>query len=182
MNTVYKLRVELIYSEPTIWREFYVDGKMLLPNFHIAIQVVMGWKNAHLHQFIHNRTFYGMPDPYDELDTVDYQKIKLSDLLIKKGDQFIYEYDFGDSWAHTITLQNIEVHRKIAQLPYCDKGERACPPEDCGGIPGYENLIRVLSDPKDEEYEDMMMWLGGNYDPKTFDLDTVNKALKLNFK
>ena len=182
MSKIYKLRIELIDSEPKIWREFYIDSNILLPDLHIAIQVVMGWEDAHLHQFVHNRTFYGMPELYDELGTVDYQNIKLSKLLTKKNDKLIYEYDFGDSWEHKIQLENIETDITLPQLPYCKNGKMACPPEDCGGIPGYENLVSVLSNPKNEGYESMIMWLGGKYDPKVFDLDLVNEEMRLNFK
>ena len=88
----------------------------------------------------------------------------------------------GDGWQHRITLEAIGADRELPQLPYCEKGKMACPPEDCGGIPGYENLVRTISNPKDEEYESTMMWLGRQYDPKMFDSDMVNRKLELNFK
>jgi len=182
MKAIYKIRIELIYSEPLIWREFYVEANTLLPEFHEIIQIIMGWENAHMHQFIHDRNFYGMPDPYDELGTIDYQDVKISDLLTKKKEALIYEYDFGDSWEHKIVLKSIEETVGFNQLPYCEKGKMACPPEDCGGIPGYENLVRVLSNPEDEEYEDMIMWLGGKYNAELLEIDKINKNLKLNFR
>ena len=182
MNKIYRLRIELIGSRPTIWRKFYVPKRILLPDLHNVIQSVMGWEDAHLHQFIHNGKFYGIPDPYGELGISDHGNIKLSELLAKKNDKLIYEYDFGDGWQHRITLEAIGADRELPQLPYCEKGKMACPPEDCGGIPGYENLVRTISNPKDEEYESTMMWLGRQYDPKMFDSDMVNRKLELNFK
>jgi hypothetical protein len=177
MSSIYKLRINLIDSLPPVWRNFYVKSDIVLSDLHHIIQIVMGWDSTHMNQFIHNQTFYGMPDPYDELETIDYRNIKLEDLLSKEGDQMIYEYDFGDNWEHRLTLKGVITDTNFPQIPYCEKGEKACPPEDCGGIPGYENLIRILSNTKNQEYEDMIMWLGREYDPNEFNLSIINSKL-----
>ena len=90
---------------------------------------------------------------------------------------FHYEYDFGDSWEHKILLEKIFPFDNKMALPVCIKGKRACPPEDCGGIWGYEEFLKTISDPKHPEYEDMLEWLGGEFDPEEFDLEGINGDL-----
>ena len=92
---------------------------------------------------------------------------------------FVYEYDFGDSWEHRIIVEKIlDPDPAAAGLAQCLAGERACPPDDCGGAFGYANLLEIIMDPKHEEYEEMMEWLGGNFDPEAFHRDTTNQCLK----
>jgi len=177
MSTIYQLRISLVDSLPPIWRQFYIHSDVLLSDLHHIIQIIMGWENSHLHQYKHNNTFYGIPDDYDELGTIDDRNIKLEDLSLKKGDFFFYEYDFGDGWKHRIELKSINDNIDLPQIPYCEKGNKACPPEDCGGIFGYENLIKILSNPKDEEYKEIKMWLGRDYDPEEFNLSIINSRL-----
>ena len=107
----------------------------------------------------------------------DETKYKLSQLLKKEKDSLIYEYDFGDSWEHKILLEKILPDDGKTVLPVCIKGKRACPPEDCGGIWGYEELLGTISDPKHPDYEDMLEWLGGEFDPDEFDLEELNGDL-----
>ena len=118
---------------------------------------------------------FGDPSLDEDFDTVDYRKIKLSAMLKKEKDTMKYEYDFGDSWEHTILLEKIlPVDSKI-KYPVCIAGEMNCPPEDCGGAWGYADLLEILKDPKHEEYENIIEWLGDDFDPKEFDLEEVNK-------
>jgi hypothetical protein len=169
-DTIYQIKISLIGVKPPIWRTVLVPGDLGLAAFHEVIQVAMGWTDSHLHQFTAKDKFYGVPDE-------DESKYKLSQLLTKERDSLIYEYDFGDSWEHKILLEKILPYDTNTALPVCIKGKRACPPEDCGGIWGYEELLEIISDPKHTEYESMLEWLGGEFDPEEFDLEDINEDL-----
>lgn len=179
MNTekVYELKITLKESKPSIWRRVLVNSEVLLPNLHIIIQTTMGWDNTHLHHFIDKRTIYSKPDEDDEIPSVDYGDITLDMLLIKEKDSIDYEYDFGDCWEHEITLEKI-LNKEVGKAyPECIDGENSCPPEDCGGIWRYEELLEIISNPKHEEYDEMMEWLGKDFDPGEFNKEEVNELL-----
>lgn len=139
----------------------------------------MGWEGGHLHQFEHNRMFYGPKSPYFDEDVTDfvYDKVKLTSLLKAEKEKLIYTYDFGDNWDHTILLEKVLPAEAGVKYPLCIKGVNNCPPEDCGGVWGYASMLEILQDPKHEEYEDTISWVGENFDPKHFDIDAVNKKL-----
>ena len=176
-RSIYQIKISLIGVKPPIWRTVLVSSDIGLGAFHDVIQVAMGWTNSHLHQFIANQGFYGIPDDDFELEMEDETKYKLSQLLKKEKDTITYEYDFGDSWEHKILLEKILPDDGKSVLPVCIKGKRACPPEDCGGIWGYEELLETISNPKHPDHEDMLEWLGGEFDPEEFDLEEVNGDL-----
>jgi hypothetical protein len=177
LKSIYQIKIALIGVKPPIWRTVLVPDNLKLGAFHNVIQVAMGWTDSHLHQFIANRVFYGIPDDDYELEMEDETKYKLSQLLKKEKDSLIYEYDFGDSWEHKILLEKILPDDGKTVLPVCIKGKRACPPEDCGGIWGYEELLETISDANHPDHEDMLEWLGGEFDPEEFDLEQINKDL-----
>ena len=177
LKSIYQIKISLIGVKPPIWRTVLVASNIDLEIFHGVIQLAMGWTDSHLHQFIANNVFYGIPDDDFELEMEDESKYKLSQLLSKEKDTLIYEYDFGDSWEHKILLEKILPFDTKTVLPVCIKGKRACPPEDCGGIWGYEELLETISDPKHPDHEDMLEWLGGDFDPDEFDLEEINEDL-----
>ena len=125
----------------------------------------MGWENDHLYQFVKGKIFYSP----DYATDVEYEKIKISDLLKKEKDKILYEYDFGDSWEHDILLEKILPDDKKFKSPVCIEGKMACPPEDCGGVWGYSELLEILKHPDHEEYEEYTEWIGGDFDPDHFD-------------
>lgn len=180
-NKTYQVKITLKGSKPSIWRQVLIPSDLSLPDFHKVIQTTMGWTNSHLHQFIKNRTYYApkMPDDifWDEADNVDYSKLKISDLLKKEKEKIIYEYDFGDGWEHEIVLEKIEDDAMNKKDVTCLKGKNSCPPEDCGGIWGYYDMLEILKDPDHEEYEDYSEWLGVDFDPTYFDIEEVNEML-----
>ena len=180
---IYQIQIALKRSKPKIWRRILAPSDLLLPDLHKIIQTTMGWTNSHLHQFIKDQTFYVRKTEEDmfweDLDNVDYSNIKISDLLKKEKDKIIYEYDFGDGWEHDIILEKIDPDIKYKDLPVCIAGKNHCPPEDCGGVWGYEDLLYILKNPDHEDYEDYMEWLGGDFDPKYFNKNEVNEMLKL---
>jgi hypothetical protein len=179
---VYQIKIELDEITPTIWRRVQIDSKILLPELHNILQIVMGWTNSHLHQFIKDDQFYTMKldDDYywDEMDNIDYKNIPVSQLLAKEGDTIVYEYDFGDSWEHIITLEKVLLNSHPQHLPICLDGEMACPFEDCGGAWGYQDILDVFKKPRSKEYKNFIKELGADFDPNFFNKDQINKLLK----
>ena len=180
-RTIYQLKVTLENIKPPIWRRILVPSNINLGQFHIVLQIAMGWTNSHLHQFSSGRTMYGMAD--DDmgvdfgLDLEDETQYQLSDLLTQEKSSLKYEYDFGDGWSHKILLEKKLTYDQAIKLPSCVKGKRACPPEDCGGVWGYEELLEVLKDPEHPEYEEMLEWLGDDFAPEEFNLEETNRRL-----
>ena len=178
-DEVYQLGIKLLGTDPPIWRMFAVPSGISLPKLHDVIQIVMGWWDSHLHQFRVGETRYGEPDPVEpwDDDMINERRVKLRDLLHEQGATICYEYDFGDGWEHELKLTKVGPPEEGVRYPICLAGERNCPPEDCGGIYGFAELLEVIADPKHEEHESMMEWLGGGYDPEKFDVDVVNGRL-----
>jgi len=178
---IYQLKVTLREIRPPIWRRLQVSGEVTLARLHDALQVAMGWTDSHLHQFRVGREVYGIPDPED-LDwgppVRDERRVKLSSVLRAEKARMVYQYDFGDNWEHDVRVEKILPADPSTELPVCLTGKRACPPEDCGGPWGYENLLRVVSDPEDPEHEEMLEWLGGPWDPEDFEPAVVNELLR----
>ena len=179
---IYQVQISLKGSRPRIWRRLLVPSDTLLSDFHMIIQTAMGWTNSHLHQFVKDQTYYTVKmedDTYwNDYDNIDYKGLKISDLLSKGKENMIYEYDFGDGWEHKIVLEKILPFDEKIKYPVCTAGKMNCPPEDCGGIWGYYNMLEVLQNPEDEEYEDYSEWLGDDFDPEYFDKDQVNRMLQ----
>jgi hypothetical protein len=178
---IYQIQIALRGFKPKIWRRILVQSDLLLNELHRIIQTTMGWTNSHLHQFIKDKTYYKMHHPDDdfwgEMNDVDYKKIKISDLLKNEKDKIVYEYDFGDSWEHDVILEKILPFDEKFKYPICLKGMMHCPPEDVGGIWGYENMLEILQQPEHEEYDSYIEWLGGEFRPEDFDIDEVNDML-----
>ncbi|MCC5915676.1 MAG: plasmid pRiA4b ORF-3 family protein [Balneolaceae bacterium] len=175
----YQIRLELAGSKPKIWRKLIIPADMLLSDLHKVIQTTMGWTNSHLHHFIKGRVFLEPPIDDDFLDSVgiDYTGYTVDNLLEKKNDKIRYEYDFGDGWEHIITLEKV-VNNVDGELPVCTGGALNCPPEDVGGIWGFQEFKKALKNPSHPEHEEYKEWVGEHYDPEYFDLDEVNEMLK----
>ncbi len=172
---VYQLKVTLKGTQPPVWRRIQVHANVTLHRLHLILQATMSWKNYHLYRFEIAGTEYGDPDP--EVDFTDSRKTRLGKVVTGENTRFIYEYDFGDGWNHEILIEKIFPAESTGQYPVCLAGERTCPPEDCGGIGGYADLLRIISGPKNKRYKEMMDWLGGPFDPEEFDIVRVNRAL-----
>lgn len=177
---IYQLKITLSDSRPPIWRRVEVEGSISLGQLHGVIQIVMGWTNSHLHQFIADGTSYGMVGP--ELDDwgmemLDENKITLEQIASGVGVKFGYEYDFGDGWEHLIQVEQVKEPEADIFYPICLAGKRACPPEDVGGIWGYEDFLKALQDRNHPEHEEYLQWIGGRFDPEYFNLEAVNRIL-----
>lgn len=168
---VYQLKISLLDTDPPVWRRVLVKSNTSLEKLHDIIQDSMGWEDCHLHAFDINRVSYGPEEENDE-------SIVLSDLIEKEKQKFQYTYDFGDSWEHKIVVEKILPIEKGKKYPICIDGENACPPEDCGGLPGYYSLLEAIEDPKNPEHEEMLEWIGTDFNPSSFNLKEINKRLK----
>ncbi len=175
-----QLKITLNGSRPPIWRRVQVPGDITLAKLHRVIQAVMGWYDSHLHQFIVGKTYYGVPslDEFSELELKDERKVRLDQVLSKLKQKMVYEYDFGDGWEHDIVLEKVLPLDSNTRYPVCLEGARACPPEDCGGVGGYENFLEAIRDPDHEEHDEYLGWIGGEFDPEEFDIVLANRELK----
>jgi hypothetical protein len=175
---VYQLKITLQGSKPPVWRRILVPGNLTLDKLHDVLQVAMGWEDYHLHQFIADDVSYSTPDPEDWVEVSDERKVRLNRLLKEPGQSLLYEYDFGDSWEHTVLLEEIIKSEQMLLHPVCIAGKQACPPEDSGGIWGYEQFQEAIRDPKHPEHKEMKAWIGGGFNPEAFDLVSVNAQLQ----
>ncbi|MFF0389850.1 plasmid pRiA4b ORF-3 family protein [Kitasatospora sp. NPDC004615] len=179
-DPVYQLRIELAdVEQPAVWRRVQVPARFRLDRLHLVVQTAMGWQDCHLHAFDVKGVNYGPPS--SELDFVDETAAAL-DALVKEGDFLNYTYDFGDSWEHRILVERQVVAEAGHHYPLCVDGAGACPPEDCSGAGGYDDLKQALSDPSHPEREDLLSWLGletaAGFDPTRFDLHRTNQRLR----
>ena len=179
-NQIFQLKVTLKNSKPPIWRRVQVRSDTRLDQMHQIIQAIMGWWDYHLHQFIIFNKYFGVPhnDYLGFMDMNDETQYRLDDFFSEEGIKCIYEYDFGDSWEHVLLLEKIQTTEEGVHYPVCIKGKRACPPEDVGGIWGYEDFLEAIQNPEHEEHEMYIEWIGDEFDPEAFDLDDINKTLR----
>lgn len=173
-STIYRLKITLEGIKPPIWRRVEV-ADCSLAKLHGIIQDCMGWTNSHLHVFQVSGDQIGDPEFLD----VDQssRKVKLSHLVAEGTKKFRYTYDMGDNWEHVILIEKAIPKEADVRYPRCTEGERACPPDDCGGVWGYPEFLAAISDPKHPEHEERLEWIGGKFDPEEFDLKATNKLL-----
>jgi len=174
----YQIKVTLRGARPPIWRRLQVPAAIRLSSLHDVLQITMGWEDDHLHQFTHERRLFGVPDGEGLLPTLDEAGVSLDTLLRAPKEKLVYEYDFGDSWEHVVSLEAVVPHDPEVRLPRCTGGRRACPPEDVGGIWGYEEMLAALEAPDDPDNQERLEWLGDGFDPTYFDADAVNADLR----
>ena len=178
---IYQIQIALQGFQPKIWRRILIDPETSLHEFHIILQVTMGWTNSHLHQFIAGDMIYtdidDTDDLWDDLGQTDYKGVRLDEVLKKEKDSIVYEYDFGDGWMHDIMLEKILPPDAAQTLPYCLAGSMNCPPEDCGGVAGYSEYLKIRLDPKHKEHASVVEWLGEDFDPEYFNVGEINENL-----
>lgn len=176
-----QLKVTLRGARPPIWRRCLVPTDATLAELHRVLQIAMGWLDGHLHQFRRGSTYYGVPDPEFPPGREDERRVRVSQVLRSPKDKMIYEYDFGDGWEHEVVLEKLGQSETGQRYPRVIAGKRACPPEDCGGVGGYDHLLEVLANPKHPEHGELMEWCGGEIDPDFFDLEDTNEAMAIEF-
>jgi hypothetical protein len=176
---VYQIKVGLRGSKPPIWRRLEVPADISLARLHTVIQIAFGWGDSHMHVY---------ETPYGDFGTADADlghrsdtRVTLEQVAPAVRSKLRYTYDFGDDWDHDILVEKVLDQNGTTPYPRCTGGRRAAPPDDCGGILGYTELVEVLSDPTDEEHKDRLEWLGlddaAEFDPETFDAQAVTRAL-----
>jgi len=184
-SQAYRFRITLRQVAPTIWRQIEVPANYSLWDLHVAIQDAMGWQDYHLHEFKFPQpdsghvVEVGIPDP-DLPPGADSilpgWKHRVSEFFRGPGARAEYDYDFGDGWEHDVVLEAVVPQVRGAKYPRCSGGDRACPPEDCGGPDGYARMLEIILNPQHEEFESMLTWLGRGFDVEAFDASVIKFA------
>ncbi|MGE5357493.1 MAG: plasmid pRiA4b ORF-3 family protein, partial [Bacteroidales bacterium] len=173
------IKVTLDGIEPPIWRRLVVSASNTLERLHAILQAALGWTNSHLHVFEVEDERIGTPYELDDLHAIYTRSdriIHVGDLVDRGVTRFAYTYDFGDGWRHTVEIEEVQARDHGSSLR-CTAGARACPPEDCGGVGGYERLLEALFDPRHEQFAELRAWVGPGFEPERFDLREVNDRL-----
>ncbi len=175
-NQIVRLKITLNDIKPVIWRRVEVPLTTSLLALHGVIQAVMLFENYHLFDFVTGtrgaETRYTISDPHDDLadddfgDTMDASKTELGQLIEAGVKRLTYTYDFGDNWEHTILIEAVAAADPTLSYPRFIEGANRAPPEDVGGIPGFENFLSVMAKPKHPEHADIKQWYGRTFDPK----------------
>lgn len=179
---IYQLKIALRDIKPPIWRRVQTKD-CSLGKLHDIIQACMGWQECHLHLFEIAGEEFGDPEQWpkefeEDKDTLDEHRTKLSQIAGHSIKKFSYVYDMGDGWHHTIQIEKTLPTVAGVHYPRCITGKRACPPEDCGGPWGYGDFVAAINDPQHERHEELLDWIGGEFDPEAFDIDAINEELK----
>lgn len=175
---IYQIKVTLKHFSPPIWRRVLVPADITFAQLHDVTQVVMGWTDSHLHEFTVGDLHIGVPHPDNYYPVKSERRVRLNEIVSREKFRFSYQYDFGDDWQHEILIEKVLPPDPQQQLPLCIKGKRACPPEDVGGVWGYGDFLDAIRDPNHPEHDDMVEWIGGDFDPEAFDLEEVNPLLR----
>ena len=180
MAKIFQIKISLKNTKPPIWRRIKIDAATDLETFHYILQDVMGWTNSHLFEFTTSdkKRFSIVNDEFEDYeDTTEASEVTLQQVLKRKGSKLTYIYDFGDWWEHQILLEE-QTNGPELEIPICITGKKACPPEDCGGLWGYYDMLEVIKDKKHVEHKEMLEWLGSDFDPDHFDKNEVNGLLE----
>ena len=176
---VYDLTVDLLQITPRVWRRVLVPEWITLAQLHQVVQIAMGWTDSHLHQFVIAGARYGIPDDdWPEVEFIDDRLAVLGSCVGSSVREFVYEYDFGDGWTHSVRVEATPPMDDLHRYPLCVDGANACPPEDIGGTQGYEAFLQAIRTPSHRDHGEMLRWCGGAFDPKGFDLNSVNAKLR----
>ncbi len=179
---VLQFKITLRYIKPPIWRRILVPGDHSFWALHVAIQDAMGWFDYHLHEFeIFNPRkkalqLIGLPDDESQVGqaTLPSWRAPIRKFISATNGRASYTYDFGDHWQHVVVLEKILPAEPDREYPVCVGGRRKCPPEDCGGVGGYDRFIEAVTDPSDDEHKELLEWVGGQYDAAAFDPGAVS--------
>ncbi|HVC59853.1 MAG TPA: plasmid pRiA4b ORF-3 family protein [Acetobacteraceae bacterium] len=174
-----KLKVTLIGLRPPVWRRLLVPANMTLRDLHDAIQTSMGWDDGHLHEFDIAGERFGNPGTTDEV--ANEARLTLAGVRDRGVARFKYTYDFGDDWEHLVVIEGTVARVEGQHYPACIAGKRACPPEDCGGVHGYANLLEVTADPTHPDHKEMSEWLAEDFDPEEFSVADTDARLAARF-
>jgi hypothetical protein len=175
-DAIATLRIEIRYIEPLIWRRVAVRTSMNLMGLHTVIQATTGWRDYHLWEFVVDERKYGIPDP-DRRHVKNGATTQLATILASGMTEFDYVYDFGDNWEHRVVVEKTDNAETGAKYPRFLGGEHRCPPEDCGGPPGYFDFIENIARKHNKKAKEALDWYGGPYDPDNIDEQQINITL-----
>ncbi len=177
MSKILQLKIYLQGSKPKIWRRFLIEDSITFNELHDIIQTVMGWENYHLFEFEINDLRIIPPDEgFLKENELDPDKTKVYEFLNTEKQKFNYLYDFGDDWNHIIVVEKILEKDSSKKYPVCIAGKMSCPPEDCGGLWGYEEILEIQQNKNHPDYEERIIdWLGEDFNPEDFNIEEVNK-------
>ena len=168
---IYQVKITLQHIHPPIWRRVLTND-CSLDELHDIVQVCMGWEDEHMYAFVIEGEEFGNPDHSEP--EYDSRFVRLSEVVNGGHTSFLYDYDFGDEWRHIIDIEKTLPVEEGVRYPRCVKGERACPPEDCGGPYGYPYFLDKIQDPEHDEHEEALEWVGDEFDPEECDLEDIN--------
>lgn len=175
---VFVLRLSVVGTMPPVWRRLVVRESMWLSRLHDSIQVIFDWFDYQTHAFNLENLRFGNPLKREELSIEDDRDVTLTELDLEHHERFTYGYHFGEGWQVEIHVEKTDVPEKGMRYPVCTAGERAGPPEDCGGLEAFHDMLACIKEPHTELGREWLEWLGPEYDPDVCDLDRINKALK----
>lgn len=165
-------------TQPKVWRRLLVRDTTWLSRLHDSIQIAFDWFDYQTHVFSLDDLRFGNPLKREDLVIEDDRDVTLSDLNLANRDKMTYEYQIGEGWKVDIRVEKTAPVAKGARYPSCVGGERAGPPEDCGGLEAYHDMLACLKEPASELGQEWLSWLGPEYDPDVCDLAKVNQALR----
>jgi len=173
---VFELKIQIRHIEPAIWRTVWLPAEVPLGIVHEVIQAAFGWEGEHLHEFeVAGIRFAADDDDDEESPLAVHEYAAPLGAVATVGTTFLYRYDFGDDWEHDVTVQSVTDSEH--EVFTCSGGARACPPEDCGGPPGYAHLLEVLADPAHPDHAELKQLAPPRFDANKLDLAAVNKKL-----
>jgi hypothetical protein len=172
------LRLVVVGTQPRVWRRLIVRETMWLSRLHDSIQIAFDWFDYQTHAFALDDLKFGNPVKRDDLNVEDDRDVTLADLNLVHRDKMAYEYQIGEGWNVDVRVEKTAVPGKGMYYPLCVAGERAGPPEDCGGLEAFHDMLACLKEPTSDLGREWLGWLGPDYDPGACDLDKVNRALR----
>jgi hypothetical protein len=175
------LRVSLDDVEPPVWRRLEIPAEYSFDRLHQVLNAAMGWLDLHLHEFrVAGKAYGDGVDMSVEADaTLPEEDLVLGDVARGGEKRLAYWYDFGDDWWHTVEIEAVGPAEAGVSYPRCTAGAGACPPEDCGGPPGFEDFKRAMADPADPEHAELKEWYGDDFDPEAFSVEATSELLRL---
>jgi hypothetical protein len=182
-EVIVQIKIKLLgVSKPPVWRRLQLRADTRLDHLHDIIIAAFGWENYHMHVFTSGPEEFGEPDP--ELGSSDERRVRLDQLIGEIGDRLRYTYDFGDNWEHEIVVEDLLDVDPDTHYPTLVAAKGTCPPEDCGGPWGYDDLKAILADPTHERHREMIDWLGLDdntaFDPNAVTIDRLEEEVALN--
>ena len=179
VDRIARIRIELKGVDPAIWRRVEIPLTASLKGLHDVIQAVMPFEHYHLFRFEVGGKRYGISDPqWDHVrDTLDAKNIRVGTLVERGARAFSYTYDFGDDWRHSVTIEDVATANPKLEYPRFIDGSRRGPPEDVGGIPGFEEFLDAMADPRHPEHQRLTQWYGSSFDPDDLNLPVINDRI-----